>query len=161
MLDREDGDQSFTHVVTGNRWVLLLNEILLFCVLINCASKRGPETGRMRAAVRIRDRVRETKDLVVVAIIILHHQVHEHIVLDLLLILVAKLYRPLADEHNRLGMDQLFILAELPDEFLDPELVKILLLAYRIDTFVDEVNFEPRIEERQLTQARGELRELK
>ena len=39
----------------------------------------------MRAAVRIVDGVGVAEDLVVVGVVVLQHEVHEHVVLDLLL----------------------------------------------------------------------------
>src|SRR5436189_6308316 len=58
-------------------------------------------------------------------------------------------------------MQNLFVLAELPDEFFDTVLVKKELLLRRIRTLVCKGDFEPRIEKCQLAQTRSQALELK
>src|SRR5205823_6037277 len=67
----------------------------------------------------------------------------------------------LAGNNDRLGMQNLFVLAELPDEFFDTVLVKKELLLRRIRTLVCKGDFEPRIEKCQLAQTRSQALELK
>ena len=90
MLDGENGDQPLAHVVAGDRRIFLLQQIVLLGVLIDRARQRGAKTGRVRAAIRVRNGVGEAEDLIVVAVVVLHHEIHKHVVLDLLLVLVAK-----------------------------------------------------------------------
>src|SRR5436189_4558104 len=58
-------------------------------------------------------------------------------------------------------MQDLFVLAELPDEFFDTVLVKKELLLRRIRTLVRKRDFEPRIEKCQFAQTRSQAFELK
>src|SRR5207247_9663228 len=58
-------------------------------------------------------------------------------------------------------MQNLFVLAELPDEFFDTVLVKKELLLRRIRTLVCKGDFETRIEKCQLAQTRSQALELK
>ena len=51
----------FAHVVAGNRRVLLLQETVCLGVLVDRPRQRGAESGQVRAAVRIRNRVREAR----------------------------------------------------------------------------------------------------
>ena len=44
-------------------------------VLIDRVRQRGAKTGQMRAAVRIRNGVGETKNLIVVAVVVLQHDI--------------------------------------------------------------------------------------
>ena len=73
----------------------------LFClgVLVDRAGQRGAEAGQVRAAVRVWNRVGEAEDLVVVAVVVLHHAIHEHLVL-------------LPADDDRLGMEHLLVPAQ-------------------------------------------------
>ena len=110
--------------------IFLLHQVVLPGVLVDRARQRRAKTSRMCAAIRIRDGVGEAEDLVVVAVVVLQHEIHEHVILDLLLVLVAKLHPAPAFEHNRFRMQKLLVFAELPDELLDAELVQILLVLW-------------------------------
>ncbi len=57
--------------------------------------------------------------------------------------LARKLTRRSAAEDDRFGMEQDFVFAELPDEFLDAELVEEDFLFDRLVALVGEADFEP------------------
>jgi hypothetical protein len=77
----------------------------------------------VRSAVGIRDGIGETKNLIVVAVVVLQYAIDKGFV-------------TLPRNIDRLGMNDLLVLAQLPDEFLDPVLVKKRLLFRRIDCLV-------------------------
>ena len=76
----EHADQAFAHIVSGNRGVLFFQKIVLLGVLIDCFGQRGAETGQMRAAVGIGDRIRKRQNLIVVTVVILQHDIDKHFV---------------------------------------------------------------------------------
>ena len=116
--------------------------------MVDRLGQRAAETGQVRAAIRIRDRVGEAEDLVVVAVVVLHHDIDEDLV-------------ALPRENDRLRMNDRLVLAELPHEFLDAVLVEKRLLLRRLAALVGESDLEAGIEERQFAQAVGEPLELK
>ena len=61
---------------------------LAYWLIARVSAVRKPV--EMRAAVRVRDGVGEAEDLIVVAVVVLQHEIHKHVVLDLLLVLVAE-----------------------------------------------------------------------
>ena len=149
----QHADQPFAHVIAGNGRVLFLQQVVLLGVLVDGAGQRRAEAGQMRAAVGIGDRVGEAEDLVVVAVGVLQHAIHEHV-----LILAVNFARSFASDRNGLGMQRLLAPAELPDELLDAVLVKKrlgLLVA-----LVREHDLDARIQKRQLAQAVGQDVEL-
>ena len=91
--------QAFAHVVAGDLRILFLQEFVGLRVLVDRAGHRAAETGEMRAAVRIVNRVGVTKHLVVVAVVILHHDLD----VDFDLLVVEFLFHFLA-EGDWLGM---------------------------------------------------------
>ena len=115
----------------------------------------------MRASIGVRNGVGKAEDLIVVAVVILQHEIHKHVVFDLLLVLVAKPDPTLAFENNRFGMQELLVFAHLPDELLDAELIQVLLVLRRFRALVGEIDLQPGIEKGQFTQTRRELRKLK
>src|SRR4029077_10513719 len=113
------------YVVSGKGWVFILKKAVLFCVLIDCPCERSAESSEMGAAVGVRDRIRERQNLIVVAVVVLEHDIDKNLV-------------PLSCDHDRLGVQNLFILAELPNELFDSVFVIKSLLFRRIETFVAE-----------------------
>ena len=57
-------------------------------------------------------------------------------------------------------MNDLLVLAQLPDEFLNPVLVKKRLLPGRFDAFVHQVDLQPGVQERQFAQSARETLKL-
>ena len=110
-FDAENADQTFAHVVAGNGRVLVLKKAVWFCVLIDCLCERSAESGQMRAAVRVRDGIRERQNLIVVAVVVLEHDIDKNFV-------------ALPCDHDRLGMQDLFVFAELLNELFDPVFVE-------------------------------------
>ena len=81
----------------------------LFCfrVLVDGAGERGAEAGEMRAAVGVRDGVREAEDLVVVAVVVLERRRSTiHFVLDFDLVLVPEIDLAPAGEDDGFRMDE-------------------------------------------------------
>ena len=110
-LDAEHADQTFAHIVAGDRRILVFHQAVGLRVLVDRFRQRAAETGQMRAAIRIRNRVREAENLIVVAVVILQHDVDENFV-------------ALPGEHDRLRMNDLLVFAQLLHEFLDAVLVE-------------------------------------
>jgi hypothetical protein len=77
----------------------------------------------MRSAVGIWNGVGETKNLIVVAVVILENTIDKGLV-------------ALSRNVDRLRMNDLLVLAQLPDEFLNAVLVKKRLLFRRINSLV-------------------------
>src|SRR5436190_19170995 len=101
----------------------------------------------MRSAVWIRDGVRETKNLIVVAVVILQHAIDKSLV-------------ALTRNIDRFRVDNLLVLAQLPDEFLNAVLVKKRLFFGWIDPLIGQPDFEAGIQERQLAQSSRQTLEL-
>ena len=110
-LDAEDADQTFAHVVAGNGRILFLHQAVGLRVLVDRFRQGGAETGQVRAAVRIRNRIGEGQNLIVVAVVVLQDDIDEDFV-------------ALPRDHDRLRMNDLLVFAELLDEFLDAVLVE-------------------------------------
>ena len=160
MLDREDTNEALAHIVAADRGILVFEKIVGLRVLVDRAGERGAEACEMRAAVRIRDGVCETKNLVVVAVVVLQHDIEVHVVGDLVLILVAETDLALAENDDRLGVEELLVLTELAHEFLDAQLVKPAFRFDRLAALVGERDFESWIEEGEFAQAGGEFSEF-
>src|SRR5207247_10977970 len=101
----------------------------------------------MRSAVGIWNGVGETKNLIVVAVVILENT-------------IDKCFVALSRNVDRLRMNDLLVLAQLPDEFLNAVLVKKRLLFLRIDSLIRQLDLEPAIQNGQRAQSRGQSLEL-
>ena len=136
-------DQTFANVVAGNRRILVLQETVRLGVLVDRLRQRGPETGQVRSAVRVRNRIRERKNLIVVAVVILQDDIDEDFV-------------ALPRDHDRLRVNDLLVFAELFYELFDAVLVEKRLLFRRIAALISEHDLKARIEEREFTQTRSQ-----
>src|SRR5207302_2861052 len=76
VLDGNDGDKTFEQIFSGYRRILLLQQIVLFSILIHRASQGGAEAGQMRAPVRIVNGVGVRHQLGVVAVVVLQDDIH-------------------------------------------------------------------------------------
>ena len=101
----------------------------------------------MSAAIRVRDGVCVTEDLIVVAIVVLDHDIHEHIL-------------GLVGDDDGIGVDDCFVGAQLPDELLNPIAVKELLGPV-VFAVIHQCDLHARVQERQFSQAGGQQVELK
>ena len=97
----------------------------------------------MRAAVRIWNRIGKGKNLIVVTVVILQHDIDKDLI-------------ALSRNHHRLGMNDLFVLAELLYEFLDAMLVNEEFFFGRITALIGQCDFKTGIQERKLAQPRRE-----
>ena len=105
------------------------------------------ETGQVSAAVSVRDGVCVTEDLIIVAVVVLDHDIHEHIL---------GLFAMTWDSHS---VDDCFIGTQLPDELLNSIAVKLFGPVFHHDHH--QRDFHARIQERQFPQAGGQQVELK
>src|SRR6202023_492560 len=112
-----------------NRRILLLQQIALFGVLIDGAGERGAESGQMRTAVRIRNRIRKWQNLVVVAVVVLQHN-------------IDKYFLALPGNHDRLRMQHLFVLAELFYKLFDTVLIEERFSPRRRAALIRERDFQ-------------------
>src|SRR5262249_58231509 len=119
----------------------MLQKAVLLCVLVDCPCQRSAETSEMRASIGVGDGIRKRQNLVVVAVVVLQYDIHKNFV-------------PLSRDYDRLWMQHLFVLAELPNELFDAVLVIKAVLLWRIDAFIGERDLQTRIKERQLAEAR-------
>src|SRR5262249_21898282 len=115
---------------------------VLFSVLINCPRKCSAEASEMGAAIRVRDRICEWQNLIVITVVVLEHDIDENFV-------------ALSRDYDRLGMEDLFVFAQLPNELFDSVFIIKSLLLWRIDAFIGECYLQTRIQKRQLAQARS------
>ncbi len=76
-LDAQDANQTFANIVAGNCGILVLQEAVRLRVLVDGLGERGAETGQVRSAIRIWNRIGERKNLIVVAVVILEDDVDE------------------------------------------------------------------------------------
>jgi len=83
----------------------------LFCVLIDCPCKRSAESSEMRTPIRVWDGIRERQNLVVVTVVVLEHDIDKNFV-------------ALSCDHDRLGVQDLFVFTQLLNEFFDSVFVK-------------------------------------
>src|ERR1700747_3447104 len=97
----------------------------------------------MCPAIRIWDGVRKRQYLVVVTVIILQHDINKHFV-------------ALPRNRDWLRMQDLLVFAQLLYELFDSVFVEKLLFFRRIAPLVCKRNFETRIKEGELAQARCE-----
>src|SRR5690242_10437192 len=102
----------------------------------------------MRAAIWIRNRIRERQNLVVIAVVILEHHIDKNFV-------------TLSSDDDGLGVQDLLVLSELPNELFNSMLVKESFGLWRVDAFISERDLETGIEKRQFTQACRQSFELK
>ena len=160
VFNRENADETLAHIVAADRGILVFNQAVGLGVLIDRAGERRAEAGGVRAAIRIRDRVGEAQNLVVVAVVVLQHDIHIHVVLDLGLILVFESDLAFSSNDDRLRMQELLVLAELADELLDAHFVNPMLGAHCLPALVGEGDFEAGIEEGEFAQTGGQLRKL-
>ncbi len=137
-LDAQDADQPLAHIVAREARILLLQQLVRLGVLVDRARERRAETGQVRAAVGVGDRVGEAENLVVVTRVVLHHTVHDDFVLGRV-------------KRDRLGVYNLLVLADLFDELDDTLLVKEHL-RFAFLTLVSQHNRDSWIQERQLAQ---------
>src|SRR5207253_1242857 len=125
-------NQTFPNIVAGNGWILVLGQAIRSGVLIDCFRQGRAKAGQMRSAVWIRNGVGETKNLIVVAVVILENAIDKSLV-------------ALSRNVDRFRMNDLLVLAQLPDEFLNAVLVKKCLFFGRIDPLIGQSDFEPGI----------------
>ena len=121
---------------------LSFKQIVRFRVLIDGLRQRGAEAGQMRAAVRVRNRVGEAQNLIVVAVVILQHDIDKDFV-------------ALPRKHDRLRVNDLLVLAELLYELFDAVLVEERLFLRRIAALVGQRDFETGIQKGEFAQARS------
>ena len=76
-----DGDKTLAHVVAIDRdfVLLLLEHAEGVRVVVDRARERGAEAGKVRAAVHGVDRVGESKNILGVAVVVLHRDFHVHL----------------------------------------------------------------------------------
>ena len=141
VFEAEDADQTLAHVVAGDDRILVFDQIVGLCVLIDCAGQRRSEPGNVRASVRVRDRIGEAEDLVGVAVVVLQHAIDQDIFLDVLAVLVLHLGLSRAGQLDHLRVKNRLAFAQFLDEFLDAELVdKKGLSRLALDTFVGQAD---------------------
>ena len=96
----------------------------------------------MRAAVRVGNRVSKAENLIGIAVVVLHHAIDKDFIL-------------LPSQNDWPRMNDLFVLAELFNEFLDSFPVEEPFLLV-LDPLIGEQNLHARIEKCQFTEAVGQ-----
>ena len=122
-LDAQDGREAFPEVVAGEVDLGLLEELVLVGVALERPRQRAAEAGHVRAALVRVDVVDERQDVLLVARVVTHRQLHGHVgvlVLDVDLAVEERLARLVEIGHElgqaalrvvRLGAQRLVVLA--------------------------------------------------
>ena len=155
VLHRNDRRQTLAHIIAGDLRILFFQNFVRLRVLVDCARHRAAEAGQMRAAVGIVDRVGVAQHLVVVAVVILQHNLDvdlDFLVVELLLGFLA--------ERDHLGMQRLLAFVELLDELLHAVLVKKPFRRGLRLALVGKNYFQAGIQKCQFAQALGNNRRL-
>src|SRR5205807_6908302 len=123
-------------------------KIARFRVLIDRFGQRRAKSGQVRAAIRIRDRIGKRQNLVVVAVVVLQHNIDKYFI-------------ALPLDYDRLWVQHLFVFTELLNEFFDAVLVDKRFLLRRLAPLVSQRDLKSGIQKRELAQSRAESFELK
>lgn len=151
MLHAEDADEAFAAVITADGWVFFLLEVVSLGVLVDGTGEGVFEAGEVRAAIGVRDGIGEAERLLGVAVVPLHHAVHEA---ELPLFIDLEL--ALAAEGDGLVVHDIFVLAELLHEFGDTILVKEHFRAGGLNALISQGDADAGIQEGELAQALGQ-----
>ena len=127
--------------------------------MIDRASESGAETGQVRAAIGVRDRVGEAQNLVVVGVVVLENNIRKYVIVCDFAI-VVDLHLTFARESDRCFMNDRFVFAELRDELHNALSVVKGGLFRGFRTLIFEINGQPRIEECQFAQTGGKSLEI-
>ena len=79
-FDAKHADQTFPHVVTGDRRIFVFEKIARFRVLIDRFGQRCAKSGEMGPAVWIWNRIRERQNLIVIAVVVLQDNIDKNFV---------------------------------------------------------------------------------
>ena len=128
MFHRNDRDNSFAAIFSGDRGILVLEQFVCLGVVIKGTGQRGAEAGKVRPAVTIRNRVGKTEHILVIVTGVLQHDIGVALVFGGLAV-VIDLDHALAAEADGLFVDEFLVFTKLADEFDDSVfVVKFLLL---------------------------------
>ncbi len=152
MLNGNNRHKPFEQIVAGNCRILLFQQRIRLRVLVHRASQGRAKACLMRSTIRVVNGIGVTKQLAVVAVIILQNNVRNYIGGSRVAVL-EELIRTPAGEGDDLWMQHLFAAAQLFYELLNPIFV-IECLAFCIGyALVQKSYFQAGIEERQFAQA--------
>ena len=125
MLHAHNGGEAFEYIVSGDRDVFVLQQGVVFCVLVDRAGERSAEAAAVRAAVRIWNGIRVTKELLVVGVRIVQTNLDDHLV-------------PRAFDHDRLGVNERFVFDQALYKFLHSEWVNDLYRLHAVLALINE-----------------------
>ena len=148
VLDRDDGGEAFADVVAGDLRIFFFEEIVALGELVDGAGEGAAETGEMRTAIGVVNRVGVTHHLIVVGVVVLE----DDLAVDLGGFVVEQELRFLK-EADGLGVQRDLALVDLLNEFLDAVFVEIAFGLGFSWALVGENNFEARVEEGELAEA--------
>ena len=148
VFDRDDGGETFAHVVAGDLGVFVFKKIVGLGELVDGAGEGAAEPGEMRAAVGIVNGVGVTHHLVVVGVVVLEHD----FAVDLGGF-VVELELGFLDEADGFGVERGLTLVDLLHEFLDAVFIEVALGLGLGGAFVGEDDFEAGVEEGQFAEA--------
>ena len=114
--------------------------------MVDRPSKCGTKAGKVCPSIPIGNGVGVTEDLVVIAVVVLNHYIHEHVV-------------SLIGNDDWLRVDDLFVFAELPNELLNAIAIKECFL-FVFFPVINQHDLHTGIEEGQFAQARSECVKL-
>ena len=140
MLHAHNGGEAFKDIVAGDRHVFVLQQGIVFCVLVDRAGEGSAEAAAVRAAVRIWNGIRVAKELLVVGISIVQTNLDDHLV-------------PRALDHDRLGVHESFVFDQAVDKFFHAEWVNDLHRPRSILALIKECERERSIDVSQIIQA--------
>ena len=113
----------------------------------------------MGAAVPVRDRVGKAENVLVIISGVLKNDISVTLVFERLAVIID-LNHALSSQNDRIGMRQFFVLAHLTDEFDDAVFVVEFLGALLVAAFIDEVDFNSRVQEGEFAETGEEVVEV-
>ena len=146
-LHRHDRGKPFAHILASERNLLLLERTRFFRIAVECAGQRRAERGQMRAAVALRNVVRETQHIFIIAVIPFQRDVDGHI--------VAR-----ARDRDRIGHQRILVAIQIFDEGGDPALIEQLDLLLLLMPGIHQEQAHAAVEEGQLAIAMLQLVEI-
>ncbi len=141
VFDRNHRHQTFQQIVAGHLRVFVFEQVVLFGVLIDRPRQGRPESGLVRATVRVVHRVGVTQDLGAVAVVVLNHHIRDDVGLPSGSVLGVFVRAPSA-ESDGLGMQDLLALAQLLDKLRNAVLVVKRFPLGLGDPFVEETDLQ-------------------
>ena len=140
MFHAHDSGEAFEHIVAGDGDILFLQQGIVLGILVDRTGQGTAESTAVRAPIGIWDGVCVAEKLLVVGVRVVQSNFHDHFV-------------PRAFDHDRLGMDESFVLNKAVHKLLHSARVDDLQGSSSLLAFVDESEGQRRVDIREIIQA--------